>query len=157
MVTIFFGEHTLISSRIEKAPHIPTSILRIQGVAPLLLEKNVADMGGDVSLTERASAIISSAQVYQAQASDPRLNKPSTARGVEGGLNKLKNLGKAQTVVAERKAKRDEANLVGTGIKVGATLWKIPEEGKMSKVRHARITLLTYKSYQLNPAQFPCF
>lgn len=103
-------------------------------------------MGGTVSLTERASAIISSAQGYQAQASDPRLNKPSTARGVEGGLNKLKNLSKAQTVVAERKAKREEANLVGTGIKVGATLWKIPEQGKMTKVG-----LLAYKSYQFNP------
>ncbi|EDQ99971.1 uncharacterized protein LACBIDRAFT_334558 [Laccaria bicolor S238N-H82] len=111
----------------KKAPHIPTTILRIQGVTPLLLEQNATDMGGTFR------------QGYQAQASDPRLNKPSTAHGVEGGLNKLKNLSKAQTVVAERKAKREEANLVGTGIKVGATLWKIPEQGKMTKIEPIRV------------------
>jgi hypothetical protein len=86
-------------------------------------------------LTDRASAIISSAQGYQAQASDPRLNKPSTARGMEGGLNKFKSKGKAQTIVAERKVKRNEANLLGVGIKIGATLWKLPGQGKMIKVR----------------------
>lgn len=139
-------------TRLEQAQHIPTSILKIQGVAALLLEQNTTEsMGSNVSLTDGASAIISSAQGYQARASDPRLNKPSTARGAEGGLNKinfkLKNIaGKAQVVAAERKAKREEANLVGIGIKVGATLWKIPEHGKMAKVHdlinHIRMVLI---------------
>lgn len=116
-------------------------------MAPLLLEQNTTDsMEGNVSLTDGASAIISSAQRYQARASDPRLNKSSTARGAEGGLNKFKNLGKAQVVAAERKAKREEANLIGVGIKVGATLWKIPEHGKMAKVHdlinHIRMVLI---------------
>lgn len=104
-------------------------------------------------LTDRASAIISSAQGYQAQASDPRLNKPSTARGVEGGLNKFKNLGKAQIIVAERKVKRNEANLVGVGIKIGATLWKLPEHGKMVKVR------VLHHSYtkKILIQKLPCF
>lgn len=107
-------------------------------MASLLLEQNTTESTGgdsDVGLTNGASAIISSAQGYQAKASDPQLSKPSTARGADGGLNKFKNLEKAQAVVAERKAKREEANLVGVGIKVAATLWKVPEHGKMAKVR----------------------
>ncbi|KAF8805628.1 hypothetical protein BYT27DRAFT_7258067 [Phlegmacium glaucopus] len=114
------------------------AILKMPGVASLFLEQTTTgmmDMGNNLELTNSALDIISSAQGYQAKASDPRLSKPSTARGPEGGLNKFKNLGKAQSVVAERKAKRAEATLVGIGIKVGATLWKIPEHGKMVKFR----------------------
>jgi len=110
------------------------AILKMPGVAPLVLEHTTMGMGSNLGLTDGASDIVISAQGYQVKASDPRLSKPSTARGAEGGLNKFKNLGKAQVVVAERKAKRAEANLVGVGIKVGATLWKIPEHGKMAKV-----------------------
>ncbi|KAF8952860.1 hypothetical protein BDZ97DRAFT_1909005 [Flammula alnicola] len=126
---------------LQHAPHIPTAILRIQGVAPLLLEQNTMGMGDDLDLTDGTSAVITSAQEYQAKASDPRLNKPSTARGAEGGLNRFKNLGKAQSVIAERKGKRDEANLIGVGIKVSATLWKIPQgHGKMLPITPIRVT-----------------
>ena len=104
------------------------------GVAALLFDQNTVGVG----LTEGASAVIVSAQQFQAKASDPRLtNKPSTARGADGGLNKFKNLGKAHQVVAERRNKREEANLIGigNGIKVSATLWSIDEgHGKMSPV-----------------------
>ena len=43
--------------------------------------------------------------------------------------------------------KRDEVNLIGAGIKVGATLWKIPEQGKMVKVwplHHSHIVLIRF-------------
>jgi hypothetical protein len=121
---------------IEKEPQIPRSILSIPGVAALLFEENTMGMGD--GLSEGASAAIISAQHFQAKASDPRLtNKPSTARGADGGLNKFKNLGKANQVVAERKSKREEANLIGigNGIKVSATLWSMEEgHGKMLQV-----------------------
>ena len=99
-----------------------------------MFDENTMGMG----LTEGASAVIVSAQEFQAKASDPRLkNKPSTARGADGGLNKYKNLGKANLVVAERKNKREEANLIGigNGIKVSATLWSMDEgHAKMLQV-----------------------
>lgn len=121
----------MFMSFIEKEPQIPRSILSIPGIAALLFE------GMGIGLTEEASAVIVSAQQFQAKASDPRLNKPITARGADGGLNKFKNLGKANQIVAERKAKRDEVNLVGigNGIRVSATLWSIGEgHSKMSQV-----------------------
>jgi hypothetical protein len=123
---------------IENEPTIPRSILSISGVAALLFEENMPGGDGNFGLTEEASAVIISARQFQAKASDPRLtNKPSTARGADGGLNKFKNLGKANQVVAERKNKREEANLVGigNGIKVSATLWSIEEgHGRMLPV-----------------------
>lgn len=67
-------------------------------------------------------------------------NKPSTARGADGGLNRFKNLGKANQVVAERKAKRDDMSLLAVvGIKVSAMLWSLAEgpgagRGKMVSV-----------------------
>ena len=116
---------------------------------------------GAVSLMEHASAIISSTQRYQAQASDAWLNKPSIACGVGGGLNKLKNLGKAQAVVAEWKAKRDKANLVGIGIKVGAMLWKILKQEKKTKVcilyfshiNHINLILCNFLASRLSPSK----
>lgn len=132
---------------IEKEPQIPRSILSISGVAALLFEGNTTTVDGDFGLTEGAAAAIISAQQFQAKASDPRLsNKPSTARGADGGLNKFKNLGKANQVVAERKNKREEANLIGigNGIKVSATLWCMNEDhGKMLPV--SNVCLLCYQ------------
>lgn len=127
----------------EKEAHIPRSILNLQGVAALLLEQDSTGMDVNLGLTDKAATVIASAQGFQAKASDPRLtNKPSTARGADGGLNKFKNLpgknlGKANQVNAERKAARDEVNLhgVGNNIKVSATLWSMEEGvGKMSQV-----------------------
>ncbi|KAF8811841.1 hypothetical protein BYT27DRAFT_7208146 [Phlegmacium glaucopus] len=144
----------------KNAQDIPMAILKMPGVASLFLEKTTTgmmDMGNNLELTNSALDIISSAQGYQAKASDPRLSKPSTARGAEGGLNRFKNLGKAQSVVAERKAKRAEATLVGIGIKVGATLWKIPEHGKMVKRFLGRLapeTMLKDKKIEIHFAFF---
>jgi len=104
------------------------TILALPGVACLLL-------GGVSVLSDDAVSIISSAQAFQAKASDNRINKPSTAQGASGGINQIKNLSKAQAVGAERKMKREEAKLVGgVGIKIGATLWKIQGHRKMTKV-----------------------
>lgn len=104
-------------------------------VLPLEKDDSTVEHGNNVYLTENASAIVQSALGYQAKANDPRLNRPSTAQGSEGGLNKFKNLGRAQTVVAQRKAKKEEINLLGVGIKVWATLWKITQgNGKMTQV-----------------------
>lgn len=57
--------------------------------------------------------------------------KPSTALGAAGGINLPanrtvhKNLEKALAIKGEKKAKREETKLIGKGIRVAATLWKI--------------------------------
>ena len=131
----------------EQEAQIPRSILNLQGVAALVLEQDPKGIDVSLGLTDEAAMVIASAQRFQAKASDPRLtNKPSTARGADGSLNKLKNLpgknlGKANQVNAERKAARDEVNLHGVGnhIKVSATLWSMEEGvGKMSQVSTSR-------------------
>ena len=112
--------------------------MSLPGIAALLFEQNTLEIDNNNGLSEEASAAVVSAQKFQAKASDSRLkNKPTTARGADGGLNRFKNLGKANLVVAERKSKREEVTLMGidNDIKVSATLWSIEEgHGKMLQV-----------------------
>ncbi|PPQ79723.1 hypothetical protein CVT26_016028 [Gymnopilus dilepis] len=129
----------------EQEDQIPRSILSLPGVAALLLEQaNTDTSDAGFGLTDDASAVLASAQQFQAKASDLRLGKkPSVNRNPDtAGLNKFKNLAKARQVVAERKAKRDEVNLVGigNGIKVSATLWSITEgQNKMVQIAGIRV------------------
>jgi hypothetical protein len=84
--------------------------------------------GSTAAFSQETTAILASAQIYQKRASDTRLTqRPSTARGAEGGINLpvFKNLGKAVAIRQEKKAKREETKLIGKGIRIAATLWKM--------------------------------
>jgi hypothetical protein len=123
---------------------VPKAILRMHGMAEILSadtqdDRNLSDIDTTPRQSPLASAVLQLASTFQSKASDKRLhNKVRTvgkAELEERGRNKLpyKNLGKAQKIVEERKAKNNEAKLLDDGIRVGATLWsadnaKAPKE-----------------------------
>lgn len=121
-------------------------MLRLTGIAALLLAPDAApneDVYGihGSGLSNQTTTLLQSACSYQAKASDTRLAKPSTSKGGGEalGLNKFKNIQKAQAVKAERIAKKEEAKLIDTGIRVAATLWST--DGKrFSQITPIRIT-----------------
>ncbi len=127
---------------LEDSGKVPISMLRDAKLAALLLSDtsgNGENMSGlqivaapttasTSALSQGTSTILASAQIYQKRASDTRLTqRPSTARGAEGGINLpvYKNLGKAAAFREEKKVKREETKLIGKGIRIAATLWKM--------------------------------
>ena len=98
------------------------------------------DEGGldnlDTTFSNDALEILHSAAQYQVKASDTRLStKPSARENSEFSLKNFKNLKKAQSIVEERKAKKEEAKLLDTGIRVSAMLWSLDDVGKMKQVQ----------------------
>jgi hypothetical protein len=92
-----------------------------------------------------ASAILERSQDYCSQASDSRLHNKvqtigsssnreheSSSSGSTSGFN-LKNLGKANRIVAERKKKLEESKLNDTGIRIAGMLWHL-EKNKLTQV-----------------------
>ncbi|KAF8168900.1 hypothetical protein BJ912DRAFT_862426, partial [Pholiota molesta] len=79
--------------------------------------------------------IISSARVYQAQASGSRLAQAPIAYA-RTGLNgiKTRNLDIAAQVTAERKAKSEETKHLDTGIRITAGLWE-SHKNKISQIK----------------------
>jgi hypothetical protein len=108
------------------------ALLQHPGVVSLFMKGNTASTETQGSAVEVSRDILTSAQAYQKSASGTRLTqKPSTAIGAAGGINLPvnrtvhKNVEKALAIKAEKKAKREETKLIGKGIRVAATLWKI--------------------------------
>jgi len=96
------------------------------------MKGNNASTEMQASLTEVSQDILASAQAYQKSASGTHLTqKPSTALGAAGGINLPvnrtvhKNIEKALMIKGEKKAKHKETKLIGKGVHVAATLWKI--------------------------------
>ena len=81
----------------------------------------------DTTFSNDALEILHSAAQYQVKASDT--SKPSAWENSEFSLKNFKNLKKAQSIVEERKAKKEEAKLLDTGIRVSACFgaWMILE------------------------------
>jgi hypothetical protein len=50
------------------------------------------------------------------------------------GLHQFKNLDKAKTILAERKIKKAEAQMLDSGIRVVATVWTA-DKNKLKQVR----------------------
>jgi len=83
-------------------------------------------------LSGSALAVAQAATRFQIEASAGRLTTKTGIRELE---TNFKNLTKANAVKAERKAKREfELKHKETGIKVGASLWSLDDNGKMSQV-----------------------
>jgi hypothetical protein len=90
----------------------------------LMNDKDMEQVGNNAAATN----ILISAQAHQKKASDKRLSqRPSTALGADGGINLPfhKNAIKATGIQKEKKEKREEAKLLGKGIRIAATLWKV--------------------------------
>lgn len=82
------------------------------------------------ALSQNATYIFQNASGHHQNASDTRLNNRVRTVGnssvrAPDGLNKYKNLGKAEKVIAERKAKNDEGKIAVSenGIRISAALW----------------------------------
>jgi hypothetical protein len=123
---------------------VPKAILRMHGMAEILSantedDENLLDIDTLPHQSPVASAVLQLASTYQSKASDKRLHNKVRTVGKpeleERGLNKFpyKNLGKAQKVVEERKAKNQEAKLLDDGIRVGATLWSADNVARAPK------------------------
>jgi hypothetical protein len=110
-------------------------LLKVSGLVNLLLEQGSTHKDDQMNykntmeqVSSNTTDILISAQAYQKKASDKRLSqRPSTARGADGGINLPvhKNVTKATEIQKEKKEKRDEAKLLGKGIRIAATLWKV--------------------------------
>ena len=85
------------------------------------------------------STILDCAKVHQSQASKPRLhNTVRTAGSIHSSLTSIsnvKNLDKANSMVAERKKKAEEAKLTEVGIRIAATLWILDNSSKSKKAK----------------------
>lgn len=123
---------------LENANDVPNSILTRPGIAEILFgSKKIAsataghhlDSGADSSELDVATSILHLASTYHSQASEPRLN--NSVRTIGGGsqsrpatgLNKFKNLGKANQALELWKVKQEEAKLLDNGIRISAVLW----------------------------------
>ena len=108
---------------------MPFSILKMSGVAALLLNAVNTENENDVETTSStrsalATTILKSAYTYQQNASDKRLGVgPPKSATSSLGLSQFKNLMKAKAVQDERKLKKAEMQLKGVGIKIVATIW----------------------------------
>jgi hypothetical protein len=117
-------------------------ILKLPGMRSILLADDSQPPEGDeggsenTALSNDALEILHSAAQYQVKASDTRLStKPSARENSEFNLKNFKSLRNAQSIVEERKAKKEEAKLLDTGIRVSAMLWSVDDFGKMKQVR----------------------
>jgi hypothetical protein len=124
----------------ESGKDVPFSILKMQGAAKLLLNNTCVE-DDDTSETSNtrsalATTVLESASTYQSKASDKRLGVgPSkTTKSTATGLHQFKNLDKAKAVMAERKVKKAEAQLLDSGIRVVATVW-MTDKNKLRQVR----------------------
>lgn len=112
-------------------------LLNVSGVVGLFVEQgpggsthkdNQTDYKSMGHVSSNATNILISAQAHQKKASDKRLSQcPSTAIGADGGINLPihKNAMKATGIQKDKKEKREEAKLLGKGIRIAATLWKV--------------------------------
>ncbi|EDR01155.1 uncharacterized protein LACBIDRAFT_333554 [Laccaria bicolor S238N-H82] len=90
-----------------------------------------------------ATSILHLASSYHSQASEPRLNNSiRTVGGVAQprGLNKFKNLGKANQAVELRKAKQEEVKLLDNGIRISAVLWMVEgSSNQLTEIKTIRV------------------
>ena len=110
--------------------------LNVSGLVGLFIEQGPGNTHKDDQVdyksmghvSSNATDILISTQAHQKKASDKRLSqRPSTAIGVDGGINLPihKNAMKATGIQKDKKEKREEAKLLGKGIRIAATLWKV--------------------------------
>jgi hypothetical protein len=136
-------------------------LLNVSGLVGLFVEQGLGNtrkddqmdykIMGQVSSND-ATNILISAQAHQKKASDKRLSqRPSTARGADGGINLPihKNAMKATGVQKDKKEKREEAKLLGKGIRIAATLWKV-DSSKNNKLVEVFLSYLNYDSEGLD-------
>jgi hypothetical protein len=93
---------------------IPSAVLKIHGVAKLLIDSNKVQC-------DIVSSVPQCACIYQCKASDSCLGLPlMTPNGhlPNGGL------AKALAIWAERTIKRKEAAMMDQGMKIAATIWE---------------------------------
>ena len=141
----------------ENGKDVPTPILTKPGIAEILFGSGktathcIEPGTSDGSSSALATSILQLASSYHSQASEPRLN--NSVRTVGGvaqprGLNKFKNLGKANQAVALRKAKQEEAKLLDNGIRISAVLWMA--EGSSNRLTEVRFLLLNSEGICIN-------
>ena len=76
----------------------------------------------DPDSTRQSQHLLEVAAAHKEKASDTRLGKPRTTK--PSGLNKIGNAQKANSVNAERKAKREEAEAAKNGgIRISGQIW----------------------------------
>jgi hypothetical protein len=129
----------------ETASDVPMFVLRLRGMTEILFGKDAdsdADItghGSEPNVEDITSAILDRAKVHQSQASKPRLhNTVRTAGSIRSSstsISNVKNLDKANSVVAERKKKAEEAKLTEVGIRIAATLWILDNSSKSKKAK----------------------
>ena len=114
---------------------VHSTILKIPGIVDLIqrynettgsIDENPGQAMGVHSSSELASSLFDKARYYQTQASGPRLAQAPVAYSRPGlpGIRSMKNLERAQQVVAERKLKAEELKYHDTGIHITAFLWE---------------------------------
>jgi hypothetical protein len=124
---------------------VPSSILTRPGIAEIIFGSGkTATTGQPVDLgdsSDVASSILHLASSYHSRALEPRLNNSvRTVGGISqprpGGLNKFKNLGKANQALELRKGKQEEAKLLDSAIRISAVLWMVegPGTSKLTEV-----------------------
>lgn len=140
----------------ENAKDVPTPILTRPGIAEILFGSGktaahrIEPGTSDGSSSAQATSILHLASSYQA--SEPRLN--NSVRTVGGvaqsqGLNKFKNLGKANQAVELRKAKQEEAKLLDNGIRISAVLW-MAEGSESNRLTEVCFLLLNSEGICIN-------
>lgn len=141
----------------ENAKDVPTPILTKPGIVEILFGSGktaahcVEPSISDGSSSALVTSILHLASSYHSQASEPRLN--NSVRTVGGvaqpqGLNKFKNLGKANQAVELRKAKQEEAKLLDNGIRISAVLWMA--EGSSNRLTEVHVLLLNPEGVCVN-------
>jgi len=142
----------------ENAKDVPTPILTRPGIAEILFGSGktaahrIEPGTSDGSSSAQATSILHLASSYHSQASEPRLN--NSVRTVGGvaqsrGLNKFKNLGKANQAVELRKAKQEEAKLLDNGIRISAVLW-MAEGSESNRLTEVCFLLLNSEGICIN-------
>ena len=130
----------------ETASDVPMFVLRLRGMTEILFGKDAdsdADItghGSEPNVEDITSAILDHAKVHQSpEASKPRLhNTVRTAGSIRSSstsISNVKNLDKANSMVAERKKKAEEAKLTEVGIRIAATLWILDNSSKSKKAK----------------------
>ncbi|KAF8801851.1 hypothetical protein BYT27DRAFT_7215749 [Phlegmacium glaucopus] len=103
------------------------SILKLHGAAKLLLNNTHTMEDEDVTKANSTS--------------DKRLGVgPSrTTKNTATGLHQFKNLDKAKVIIAERKTKKIEAQMLNSGIRVVATVW-MTDKHKLKQIGQIRVS-----------------
>lgn len=122
---------------------IPAFILKLPGMADILLSLPGSPDNESTSLSEGALTVMQSAAHYQSKASGSRFATPKSGVGSTCSQphenTKFTNLSKAHKFKAERKAKKEEFRNKDTAIRIGATLWSLDDKQKMTQVHTLRI------------------